>query len=111
MILPVRFAELCQPLFLKGKDSGRNLGMKLENKSGVKLEYDDEKDWLIVSCDGVTSILRATVHCIQFESESDLKIVPPPPEPPKPFKKIKAQVSSPTEHVFQGEGHGIYRNS
>lgn len=102
----VKFAELFQPLFLNGK----NFGLKLFNKDDLTLQYDEEGDWLLATYKGKTARLRYGVHSHELMTETDLVLVPTPPPAPVPAKKVKAQVSGPTDHVFQGEGHGVSRD-
>lgn len=108
MRIPVKFAELHATLF----HGGKNHGLKLFSKDGLSLEYDTEEKQLLVTYKGDTTFLPSTsVHNytpMPEGLEAELAVVAPDPFVPK--AKIKAQVSGPHDHVFQGEGAGIKRN-
>ncbi len=105
--MKLRFAELHAPLF----HAGKNFGLKLEPSkvTGLEMNYDYEKNRLLVTYMGRTAILPSTsVHSFE-EGEADAPTKPATVEA-IPHKKIKAQVSGPTDHVFQGEGAGLKRD-
>lgn len=111
MMIPIWFAELHSPLFIGTRTTGKNMGLKLFNEKGVTLVYDTVEKELLVSYQNVTSHLPTTsVHCYQpmtaeTANKTEIKEVPV-----IPHKKIKAQVSGPTDHVFAGEGSGVVRD-
>lgn len=99
---PVKFAELHAPLF----HAGKNHGLKLHAKPGLKLWYDRTEKELMVEWENRTSYLPSTsVHSYELMDDSVIPVEEPKLRVP-PTKKIKAQVSGPHDHVFRGEGHG-----
>ncbi len=102
MIITLEFAQLHYPLFLAGK----NHGVKLFNKAGVSLAYDRAEKELIVIYSGKTAIIPSSnIASMERPQSSTQKEVPAP----APRGKIKAQVSTPTDHVF-AEGPGRLRD-
>jgi hypothetical protein len=98
----VEFAELHGPLFLAGK----NHGLKLFSKAGLCLEYDEEKKQLFATYNGKTSrIPEANIS--SFIEASSIPVVETPAPPPK--GKVKAQVSTPQDHVF-ADAPGKFKN-
>lgn len=96
----VVFAELHSPLFLNGK----NFGQKLWSKAGLELIYDQEEKELLATYMGKTAHLPSTsVHSWEEGVPVQLAVIE---EPIVPKKKIQAQVSTPTGHVFEGPGKG-----
>lgn len=116
----LKFAELQTPLFMEGV----NHGVKLyKDAKGIKMFWDDAIDKLILIFKGNVSILplgnvatmnlvdpspflpeMSTVSLLCKESEIQLvePAAPTTPATKKPYK-TKAQVSTPTSHVFSGE--------
>lgn len=110
----IKFAELHTPLFL----SGTNHGVKLHNGSkGMQLIYDDVKDMLYVFYMGSVALIKSYAS-ISPSKMSDVGVDSPKAqaEPmavnpdPTPRGKVKAQVSGPQDHVFQGPGAGKARD-
>lgn len=105
------FVELVGDLFLAGTNMGHKLGVG-SARSQVKLMYDRSQRELSVTYGGKTAKLPITsvfswqpklpeLAPMGWDPEKDPSIKPP--------TKIKAQVSSPTSHVF-GEGPGKTRD-
>lgn len=105
-MIKVRFAELHAPLF----HGGKNHGLKLTSKDGLSLEYDKKEKELLVTYKNVVAHIPSTsVHSYEKASAKEEELVFVPPKPVIQGK-VKAQVSGPHDHVFQGEGKGIVRN-
>ncbi len=99
--MKVSFAELHNPLFLAGK----NHGQKLFAKSGMELNYSREDKELAVTYNGKTAYLPSTsVHSYEVSGPG-----PKDEKPPIVHGKIRAQVSTPQDHVFAADG-GKTRN-
>lgn len=102
MSVKIEFAELQTPLFLGGK----NHQVKLQHGSGLALEYDREEKELLVTYNKKTAIIPSsnvasmTIGTLQAEQ---------PVAAPRPGRPIKAQASSPTDHVF-ADGPGKTRD-
>lgn len=102
----ISWAELHSPIFL----NGTNLQQKLDptKKVGLSLEYDEERKQLYVSYKGKTarvpepSILSMVEHVAVTETTVVV-------EKRGPGRPIKAQASTPMDHVFAGEGGGKVR--
>lgn len=104
-LIDVKYVHLHAPLFLGGK----NHKDKLEAKDGVELKFDEDKDRLWITYNGVTTkVPMTTVHNY---SEGKYE----PKAPPAKFHAEQlnisgtAQVSTPHGHVFQGLGAGKSR--
>ncbi len=105
--IKLEFAELCTPLFL----GGRNFGLKLDNTNnkfpGLDLAYDQTEKELWITHNQKTAIIPTSnvvsMTPVTAEKKPDGS---GGPVPLTPSGKIKAQVSSPTSHVFSdGPGH------
>jgi hypothetical protein len=106
----IKWAELHAPLFL----AGTNLQLKLDptKRSGLKMEYDEEKKHLYVTYNNQTARIPETSVLSMVERE----MTPAKHDydalgggtytPPRPVAPIEAQVSTPTSHVFAGRGGG-----
>ncbi len=100
------WAELHGPLFL----AGTNLGMKLDPKgrSGIKMEYDEQKRHLYVTYNSKTcripetSVLSMVEHVADVTPITREQIAAAAPI----FDPNAAQVSTPMSHVHAGPGHG-----
>lgn len=100
----IKWAELHSPLFL----AGANLGAKLDptKKTGLSMEYHEEKRHLYVGYNGHTarvpepSILSMVEGIIAPRVHAQTVPTGVP---------IKAQVSTPQDHVFSG-GPGKFNN-
>ncbi len=110
------WAELHGSLFL----AGTNLGMKLDPKgrSGIKMEYDEQRRHLYVTYNSKTCRIPETSVLSMVEGEkvklSDAerfeieqrKLEETIPFPPPRFTGAEAQVSTPMSHVHAGLGAG-----
>ncbi len=108
MKVELEFAELHSPLFLGGK----NHQMKLVagERTDLKLVYDRGEKELLVTWKDSNAIVPLSnvasmwpmkaVKAVKEEKPIDLTAA---------TKPLKAQASSPTDHVFAGAGHGKSR--
>lgn len=100
------WAELHSPLFL----AGTNLQQKLDphKRQGLHMEFDEEKRHLYVSYAGKTA--RVPEPSILSMVEEDSKTIKHSTveNPTRLIGKgaVKAQASSPQDHVFAGAGKG-----
>lgn len=96
----IKWAELHAPLFL----AGTNLQLKLDptKRSGLKMEYDEEKKHLYVTYNNQTARIPETSVLSMVEGSGARPVVVAPVHAPV----VEAQVSSPTSHVFAGMGGG-----
>jgi hypothetical protein len=91
MKIKVDYAKLHSALFLGGK----NHGEKLFNKAGMTLSYDTATKELIATYNGKTH------HLVSFEGYEPATHAKEELEPAyAPPGKVKAQVSTPQDHVF-----------
>ncbi len=88
----IDFAELHGPLFLAGK----NHGLKLFNKAGLALEYDEDKKQLFATYGGKTSRIPEANMSSFMEAG---QVAQPDAPAPAPVNKVKAQVWTPQDHV------------
>jgi hypothetical protein len=95
MKTPIEFAELHGVLFMAGK----NHGLKLTSSAALKLEYDEEKKELFVTYKDKTSRIPAP-NISSFMEAGQLQRPSHPDPAPAPVNKVKAQVSTPQDHVF-----------
>lgn len=99
-----KYVELHSPLFL----AGTNLQMKLdiERRRGLAMVYDRTAQELQVTWQGETAYLPST-SVFSYVPATLAKAPDAPTEEKRgPGRPPKAQVSSPTDHVFAGPGHG-----
>lgn len=98
--MELKFAELQTPLFL----AGTNLHQKLDPKKrqGMVLQYDVEHDKLLVTWNNETAIVPLSNVVSMVAGESPKAAPPPAPR----IGVVKAQISTPTSHVFDGPGKG-----
>lgn len=100
------WAEVHSPIFMGGPSHGKgvNLGQKLDpaHRQGLVLEYDEEKRHLYVMFDNRTVRVPepSILSMIEGKLEAPKAATPISPSP------IKAQVSTPQDHVFAGKGAG-----
>jgi hypothetical protein len=96
----IKFVSLSEPLFLGGK----NHALKIFNKDGTVIEYDEAKDHVKITYNGETATIKhySTIVCSVNESREQQAVAA------RSNGKVKAQVSSPTDHVF-AEGPGKTR--
>ena len=98
--IELKFAELHTALFLCGK----NHGMKLDptKQMGLSLIYDRGEKELLVGWSGQEAIIPLSNVVSMTAGEPKRKPAVVQNAPVRPT----AQVSTPTSHVFAGEGHG-----
>lgn len=107
----VKFIETHAPQFIGGK----NHGMKINAKPDLVMHYfpADKERGERVEVVYNKELRRIPIGSIngwtEFEANEAVK-EPKNPHPTSPTKKIQAQVSDPTGHVFAGEGHGVVRD-
>ncbi len=108
MKIELEFAQLQTPLFFKGINIGVKLP-KADHRNTMILEWDTEKDKLYVWYKGSVAVIpMGNVASAVPKRAEDVGLVepiimPPTPKPAAPTLvkgKIKAQVSTPTSHVF-----------
>jgi len=111
MRIELEFAELHTALFLGGK----NHGLKLHNvrPGDPELIYDRAEKELWISHNNKVAIIPLSNVVSMTPTIESLKPQPEAQEPvvqtvktAKFQKTISAQVSTPTSHVFRGEGGG-----
>jgi hypothetical protein len=100
--IPLKRLQLHSPLFVGRTNLKDNLDSMM--RQDLKLEYDRESQEVRVTFNGETAIIptSAVAAMVPFT----LITPEPKPEPPKAKHPIKAQISTPTGHVFGGEGAG-----
>lgn len=111
MKVELKFAELQTPLFLEGVNHGTKIDPA---RKGVKLLWDQDQDKLIILFKGKAAIVpMGNVASMTPENPDSLSLtitsiplaIAEATNKPvtAPQRKIKAQVSTPTSHVFAGE--------
>lgn len=93
------WAELHSPLFL----AGTNLSQKLDIKKrpGLVMQFDEEKHQMYVTFNGNTARVPEPSILSMVEGKAE-----EPKKAPAVRGPIKAQASSPHDHVFAGPGAG-----
>ena len=103
--IELSFAELHTSLFL----AGTNLGLKLQpTNRQIKLIYNCHRELLVFFNNHIAIVPLSNVASMTPKDMADLDeeaFVPEAPKPIKPGKPVKAQVSTPQDHVF-AEGAG-----
>ena len=94
-MIPIKRTELHTALFLGGK----NHGLKIEAKAGLSLVYDRAEKELLIEFNGEKAILPSSNVATMVEMSSQAKMTAGS-RPPMIMGKIKAQVSTPQDHVF-----------
>lgn len=114
MKIAIESADLHNPIFL----AGTNLQKKLDpsKRMGLQLTYDMDKEHLLVHYKSRVLIVPLANVSGMDVPESLVYLFAPAEDQPAvraaapmstfPGGKIKAQVSSPTDHVFAGPGGG-----
>lgn len=110
MLLDLLSADLHESLFLHGT----NLGTKLDpsHRAELKLQFDDQRDRLHVWYKGKFKLIKnwATIEPLkpeEFAAEPKRQVkLKKPQTSPDANPNIKAQVSTPHDHVF-AEGPGF----
>lgn len=97
--MKLKFAELHKPLFL----AGTNLGEKLDiGKRTIELVYDRDHQELQVTYNAQTAIVPVSnVASMTPMSSGALEEQAAPKAIAAPLTPIKAQVSTPQDHVFK----------
>lgn len=104
---PIKRLLMGDTTFLGGKNFGKTIDA---DKANI-VEDIEQNMYFITHNDEVLEAPRGLVYAIRGVKKKDIKVVAPEPHTiTQPTRKIKAQVGGPTDHVFQGEGHGISRN-
>ena len=97
----IKWAELHSPLFL----AGANLGQKLDpsKRAGLSMTYDEVARHLYVTYNKSTARVPepSILSMVEGVVESKATVTPLPTG-----GTIKAQVSTPQDHVFAGAGAG-----
>jgi len=96
----IDYVQLPEPLFLGRK----NHGVKVPNGNGVSIEHD-ELDRVIIRYNGQKATIKHYSALIENDTPETAKAAPAP----APRGKIKAQASTPHDHVF-AEGSGKTRD-
>jgi len=107
-LIDVRFLECHTDVFHAGKNFGKKLA---PNKlSGMKLSWDPKEKWFELTWQNRTGFIFSN-NCAFFELEDDQVIdVPKNEHKTESIEgRRRAQVSTPTGHVFEGEGKGRIR--
>jgi hypothetical protein len=92
--MAIKYVTLSDVLFLGAK----NHGLKVHNKDGVVIEHDQDKDHVKITYKGETATIKHYASIVSGAEERPAKAAP------APTRAVRAQVSSPTDHVFAGEG-------
>lgn len=95
------FVELHSPLFLGKKNHGTKV---FNGKTGADVQYDEDKDKITISYHGETAHVQHYNYFVVDTQEVKQELAPRGPGRP-----IKAQVSTPQDHVFM-DGPGKSRN-
>jgi hypothetical protein len=106
MRIDVELAFLHTPHFHTGKNFPERLCTK--EHRGLKLAYVTEDKELLVEWNGrVAHIPESNVRCYFPRVEKETHVAAEKPQLPKISKTpVKAQVSGPQHHVFEGPGAG-----
>lgn len=113
MKINVSFAHLHSPLFFAGRNWGEKIDVKNTAKGKVTMSYDRDSKELQIQCEGKETFIPSS-NVVSYEPmpeglEAQAKHLNTPPVNPlvnPPKGKIKAQASSPMDHVHQGLGGG-----
>jgi hypothetical protein len=98
-MIDLKWCEVHSPIFL----AGTNLGVKLDpsKRQGLKLQYDREHKELVIGWNKEEAIIPSSnVATMVIGLLPNANYV----EPVR--GKVVAQVSTPQDHVFKGEGAG-----
>ncbi len=99
--LSLKFCELHNAMFLAGK----NFGLKLDPTKivGLRLEYDRKEKELLVYWADEVGIIPSSNIAVMVPGKVEVRV-----ESLHPIVqgKLKAQASSPLDHVFAGPGAG-----
>jgi len=102
----IRFLETHTDVFFNGK----NFGKKLKPSEILKLKWDSGNRWVDIYWNGrIGHIMESNIAF--FESD-DGRIIEEPKNEHRTEHvagRKKAQVATPMDHVFRGEGHGKVR--
>lgn len=101
----VRFLELHTELFHAGKNFGKKLVPKAT--SGLKLQWDSKERWFEVTWNGRSGYIFSTNAAFMELEVGDVIELPKNDHKTEHVEgRRRAQVSTPTGHVFEGEGKG-----
>lgn len=103
--LPVRYLEVYSDIFFVGK----NFNKKLDKERFPELDifYDQENDWFELHYKGRIGYTKQNSAFWEFETGAPVTQIVNTHKPMDTNKIKGAQVSGPTDHVFQGEGAGM----
>ena len=98
-MIDLKWCEVHSPIFL----AGTNLGVKLDpsKRQGLKLQYDREHKELVIGWNKEQAIIPSSNVATMVVGS-----LPKPALATAPTGKVVAQVSTPQDHVFKGEGAG-----
>ena len=98
-MIDLKWCEVHSPIFL----AGTNLGVKLDpsKRQGLSLQYDRDHKELIIGWNKETAIIPSSNVATMVVGS-----LPKPALATAPTGKVVAQVSTPQDHVFKGEGAG-----
>lgn len=110
-MIKTKFAQLHTALFLAGTNFGLNIDAEKGRFKGLNMVWDREnKELHVFHKDDVAVIPSSNVASVIPFNKLDLGSLAPKAEitvvevkAPPVTKKLKAQVSTPTDHVFAGE--------
>ncbi len=107
MKVELEFAELHSPLFIGGK----NHQMKLVagERTDLKLVYDRAEKELLVTWKDAHAIVPLSNVASMWPAKPVKAVKEEKLAVTAPSQPLKAQASSPTDHVFAGAGHGKSR--
>lgn len=106
MRIKLEAVKLERPILLGGKNFGNTI--EVAKNVNLELEYDSDEKEVWMKYNGRVGIIpMGNVDVLVPAHEETKAAEPPPPPAPAPARgKIRAQVSGPQQHVFEGPGHG-----
>lgn len=104
--------EFHTDLFHAGVNFGKKIGLgTAKNIAGIKMETNPEKTWVFFHYNDRTREIPVFGNVASWELAS--KKIPAPPKNEHKTDDVagrrRAQVATPMDHVFRGEGHGKVR--
>lgn len=101
MIIRISDLQLHKTLFL----GNTNLGDHVKTtRSGLVMVYDTDKQMAYVTFNNQTAMIPTASIASMIPTKTEEPATAPKVKAARPA--VNAQVSSPTGHVFGGEGHG-----
>jgi hypothetical protein len=91
--------QLHTPVFLGNTNLGDRLD--IDKRAGTKLEYDEKAQLVIITFNNERGLIPLSAVAVMIPAtvnDSKLVVAKPASVP------VKAQVSTPTSHVFEGSG-------